>query len=226
MLPVAPPTSAAWAPWLEGSREWLVERDYVTAAWLAARARAEGCRIVVQGTSHAHSYRDNSGPLGALARAGDVATYKSPAGRGATFVHHADIRLLATAMSAAEDHPIAATEQPTFPLQGWAMATGALNLATGEITADERSSEQLELISTFVDQLYNGWRHPQVGRRACAYYLPKLAAAGMTYPIFVGSLIALDPRHLDRNDDIKAMTKALPATWTAEVEALRNAWAL
>lgn len=61
------------------------------------------------------------------------------------------------------------------------------------------------MLESFVDQFYNGWAHKQVGRRASAYYLPKLADSGMTYDVFVGSLIALDPGHLDSNRDIDEM---------------------
>lgn len=66
------PTAAAWAPWQDGDRDWLIERDELAARWLSDRARVEQAGIVVQGTSHAHDYRENDGPLGRLARAGKV----------------------------------------------------------------------------------------------------------------------------------------------------------
>lgn len=75
-----------------------------------------------------------------------------------------------------------------------------------------------------MDSLYNGWSHREVGRRATAYYMPKLVDTGMTYEIFVGSLLAIDPRHLDSNSDIEAMKKALPPTWAAERTALAESW--
>lgn len=80
------------------------------------------------------------------------------------------------------------------------------------------------MIEAFTDQLYNGWAHKQVGRRASAHYLPKLAESGMSYDVFVGSLLALDPAHLDSNRDIEEMYKALPAAWAEQRSALRNAW--
>ncbi len=54
--------------------------------------------------------------------------------------------------------------------------------------------------------------------------MPMLAASGMTYAVFVGSLIALDPRHLDSNSDIEAMRRALPPAWVSEREALSRSW--
>lgn len=66
-----PPKAAAWAPWLDGDRDWLMRRDAVAAQWLIKAARKEGSSLVVQGTSHANDYRDNRGPLGQLARKGN-----------------------------------------------------------------------------------------------------------------------------------------------------------
>jgi hypothetical protein len=220
MLDVPLPRSAAWAPFLGGERGWLIGREATAVAWLSQQAASEGSRLVVQGMSHAQHYRDGDGPLAALARRGDVSTYKSPVGPGATFVHNADIRLLATAMSTARGFSLVAPETKTLPLHGWAMATSAVD----EVTKDERSTEQIEMLEGLVDQLYNGWSHREVGRRASAYYMPRLADSGMSYAVFVGSLIALDPRHLDSTADIEAMNKALPPAWASEREALSRSW--
>lgn len=223
MLLTPQPRETAWAPWRR-DRDWLIRRDQLAARWLVDRGKTEGSQLVVQGTSHADDYRDGDGAVAHLARAGKVATYRSPVGAGATFVPNADIRLLATGIGTARGHSLVATESPTFPLVGWAMATGAVNLETGERTEDTRTAEQIEMVEAFADQLYNGWSHQQVGRRASAYYLPKLAESGMSYEVFVGSLLAVDPGHLDSNPDIDAMKKALPPAWRQQQEALVMAW--
>lgn len=127
-------------------------------------------------------------------------------------------------MRAAQGHILAATELPTFPLSRWALAMGALDLSTGLTTKDTRTPDQREMLDSFVDQLYNGWSHKQVGRRAAAYYLPRLAESGLSYPQFVGSVIALDPGHLDSNDDIEAMERVLPPEWEAERASLSTYW--
>lgn len=137
------PRTAAWALWLPEDRDWAVRRDAVAAAWLLAAAD-EDSELVVQVDSHASRFRDDRGPLGALARHGTVATYKSPVGTGAMYVHHADVRLLAPAMQSAGGRSIVATEVPTVPLHGWAMAAGAVNLHTGEPAEDTRTPEQVE----------------------------------------------------------------------------------
>lgn len=223
MLPDPSPRATAWVPWRR-DREWLVRRDGLAGSWLLGKAKVEGSKVVIQGASHAHHYREGDGAIAKLARLGEVATFRSPAGPGTTFVPSPDIRLLATAVLTARGHSMVATESPTFPLLGWAMATRAVNLETGEAIEDVRTEEQIQMLESFVDQLYNGWAHKQVGRPASAYYLPKLADSGMTYDVFVGSLIALDAAHLDSNRDIDEMHKALPPTWAAQRAALRKAW--
>lgn len=219
------PRAAAWARWRK-DRDWLVRRDALATAWILDRARAEGSQVLVQGMSHADSYRHGDGPVARLARMGDVATYRSPVRSGATLVPDPDIRLLATAMRTADGRSLAATESATLPLIGWAMATRAVDLETGESTPDTRTDEQIEMLEAFADQLYNGWEHKQVGRRASAYYLPRLADSGMTYEAFVGSLIALDPGHLQSTQDVASLKKVLPPAWRSQLEQISNAWRL
>lgn len=215
-----PPTATAWAPWLDGQRDWLLDRDQRAVTWLIDRARHDGSPIVVQATSHADDHKHGDGPLAQLAKVGKVATYRSPVGHGATFAHMANIRLLATAMRTAAGHSLVVTELPSVPLDGWAMAMGAIDLSTSLPTPDTRSDEQREMLETFVDQLYNGWAHKQVGRRASAYYLPKLAESGLSYAQFLGAVLAIDPGHLDSNSDIAEMERALPSVWREQRSAL------
>jgi hypothetical protein len=218
------PRVTAWVPWLGGDPDWLAERDELTVAWLDREAELDGSQLVVQGTLHAEACRQGEGAMADLARRAKVATYQSPVGEGATVAPNPDVRLLATAMVRAASHAVAATESPFLALEGWAMAAGAVNLATNEVTPDQRSPEQVSLIAELVDGLYNGWSHPEVGRRATAYCLPKLAESGMSYGVFVGSLLAQIPRRLISRSDIRAMEKALPARWEAERMANTVSW--
>lgn len=224
VLQTPQPSAAAWVPWLDGERQWLGKRDVAAAAWLTRQAQAERSGIVVQGVHTLTATERTQGRWVCWPRRGKVATYRSPAGPGATFVHNANIRLLATAMGTAGGHSLVATKLPTFPLDGWAMATRAMNLATGTATEETRTGEQSQMIDGLVDQLYNGWSHEPVGRRATAYYLPRLVQSGMTYAVFVGSLVALSPRHLDSQSDIDAIKRALPPAWEAERAKLASHW--
>jgi hypothetical protein len=214
----------AWAPWGDGDRAWLLRRDDLATEWLRAQAQDHGSDVIIQAAAGAAHYRREEGAIGDLAREGKVATYLSRVGNGATLAPGADIRLLATAMLAADGHSIATTELPGMALLGLAMATRALNLATGEVTEDQRTPEQKWLLEAFVPQLYNGWSHKQVGRVATIHYLPLMVDAGMSYMVFVGSLLAICPQYLDSNSDIDAMKRALPPTWQAEASAARWSW--
>jgi hypothetical protein len=91
-----------------------------------------------------------------------------PARAGPTYAHLADIRLLAAASCVAAGNSIVATEAPSLPLHGWAMAVSAVNLVTNDVTANVRTADQIDLLEHLVDQVYNGWSHKEVGRRACA----------------------------------------------------------
>jgi hypothetical protein len=222
MLKVELPRAAAWAPWAEATRDWLSDRDKLAVKWLSDRAESDQSPIVLQVPSHAADHRRGGGPIADLARMGAIATYKSRVGHGATFVDKPDIQLMATAMSTAAGHALAATELPTCPLIGWAMATGAVNLATGEVIADARTTDQIDMLEHFISQLYNGWAHKQVGRRASAHYLPKLVESGMTYVVFLGSMLASAPQYLDSRGDIAEMKRALPPTWRTEAEQIAS----
>jgi hypothetical protein len=222
MVDLPKPPAAAWVPWTN-DQEWIRRRDEIAVDWLRYRARIERSEPVLQVPSGANRYRTGSGPVAELAGTGRVATYKSSLGPGPRLVMLAGIRLLATAVDAADGHGVVATEGLIFPLDGWAMATGAINLATMEVTPDERTAEQIKLLEDLHYHLYNGWAHKEVGRQATKRILPQLADSGMTYSVFVGSIIAINPRHLDNNEDIKDMHKALPPEWQRQREELTTA---
>jgi hypothetical protein len=122
-------------------------------------------------------------------------------------------------MNCADGSGIGVTEHPAFPLKGWAMALGAVDLRTDRPTPDERNAEQLEIFESMVDQLYGGWSHPS-GKRAAKSYLPKLADAGMSHAIFLGALLAVAPERCDR----EAIKKNSPPKWIEELTSrtMRN----
>jgi hypothetical protein len=117
-------------------------------------------------------------------------------------------------MDCADGFSIAVTEHPAFPLRGWAMTLGALDLRTKRPTPDERTPEEIEIFESMVDQLYGGWSHPS-GKSAAKYYLPQLAEAGMSHAIFSGALLAVAPERCDR----EMIKKSSPPTWVTEISA-------
>jgi len=149
-------TSVAWAPWVDfhaldsgttsGSdeRDWLERRDKLASAWVFARSNADGRGLVLRVPSHADDYR--RGRFSALACRAEVITNRGRhvSGGGATLVPDGYPREIAGCMDCADGTGIVVTEHPAWPLEGWAMALGALNLRTLKATVDRRTDEQRE----------------------------------------------------------------------------------
>lgn len=191
---------------------WLRRRDQLAVAWVLQRAKADNTTLVLRVPSHAHHYKQGQGAVAQFARGAEVVTNRGGSGRGATLVPNCYAKEIAGGMDCADGSSIAVTEHPAFPLKGWAMALGALDLRTKRPTPDERTPEQLEIFESMVDQLYGGWSHPS-GKSAAKYYLPQLAEAGMSHAIFSGALLAVAPERCDK----EMIEKNLPPKWIAEL---------
>lgn len=220
--------AVAWAPHADyagvddgsadrdGEIDWLRRRDQLTIAWVLHRAKIEHTSLVLRVPSHAHQYKVGQGAIAQFAREAHIITNRGGArgAQGATLVPNGYAQEIAGGMDCAHGSSVAVTEHPAFPLKGWAMTLGALDLRTKRPTIDERTPEQLELFESMVDQLYGGWSHPS-GKSAAKYYLPQLAGAGMTHAIFSGALLAVAPERCDR----ELIKKNSPPTWIAEITA-------
>ncbi|MCR6030798.1 hypothetical protein GGQ22_05005 [Nocardioides sp. zg-579] len=223
--------AVAWAPHAdyagvdsgEADREaeidWLRRRDQLAVAWVLHRAKADNTTLVLRVPSHAHHYKEGQGAIAQFARSAQIVTNRGGGARGATLVPNGYAKEVAGGMDCADGSSIAVTEHPAFPLKGWAMALGALDLRTKRPTPDERTPQQLEIFQSMVDQLYGGWSHPS-GKSAAKYYLPQLADAGMSHAIFSGALLAVAPERCDR----EMIKKNSPPKWIAELRSrtMRN----
>lgn len=153
--------------------------------------------------------------MGAFAKASTIVTNRSRgSARGVTLVPWGYAREIANGMQCAGGSSLVVTEHPGLLLEGWAMALGAVDLRTGEVTADTRTSEQLDLLDHLVDSLYNGWRGI-IGESAARRILPELAESGMTWAVFLGSLLAVAPRRVEDDD----MKRFVPQVWRDEADA-------
>lgn len=220
--------AAAWAPHAdyagvddgsvdrEAEIDWLRRRDQLTVAWVLHRAQTEDASLVLRVPSHAHQYKEGQGAIAQFARKAHIITNRGGArgARGATLVPNGYAEEIAGGMDCADGSSIAVTEHPAFPLKGWAMALGALDLRTKRPTPDERTPEQLEIFDSIVDQLYGGWSHPS-GKSAAKHWLPQLAEAGMTLAIFSGALLAVAPERCDQ----EMIRRNAPPSWVAEIPA-------
>ena len=207
----------AEASTIDDERDWLDRRDQLAIAWVADRAQADRRTVVLRLASHAHEGKRSA--FRAIAERGEVVTNrgKRSAAGGATLVPHAYPDTLAGAMDCASGTGIVVTEHPAWPVRGWAMALGALNLRTLKPTVDERTDEQRDDLDHLMSMLTNGWRS-DVGRRAAQQLMPKLAESGMSWPVFFGSVLAADPYHFDED----AMKKHAPQTWQSDMAAIHD----
>jgi hypothetical protein len=222
-------TVVAFAPWVDftaldagttsarDERDWLERRDQLATAWVLARGEADRCGLVLRVPSHADVYR--RGQFRALAGRSEVITNR---GRqlsrgGAILVPCGYPREIAGGMDCADGTGIVVTEHLAWPLEGWAMALGALNLRTLKATADQRTDEQREDLEDLVGMLYNGWSSAP-GRRAASQLMPKLAESGMSWTVFFGSVLAADPSRFDE----QSMKKYAPKAWREDLDAIHK----
>ena len=206
--------AVAWAPYTTEDLDWMQRRDGAAVAWVQERCRAEGRPGVLRVASHARDYAQhyNDAAMRAFARASTIVTNRGAAtGHGPTFVPWAYARELAGGMRCASGSSLVATEHPQLPLEGWAMALGAVNLRTGEVTEDTRTPEQQELIEQVVSTAYNGWTSAP-GDSAARRVLPELAESGLSWATFFGSVLAIEPHRADP----KELMKVSPAAWVTE----------
>lgn len=120
-------------------------------------------------------------------------------------------RELASAMSGAADSSLCATEHPVFPLRGWAMVLGAIDLTTREPTPSTITEEQMRTLEHMAATGYNSWSSAP-GSYTAPPSMARLADSGLSYDVFVGALMALAPNHADPKD----LIRYLPARWRAE----------
>ena len=207
-------SAAAWAPFVVDDAQWLNRRDAAAMRWLVQHA--PGDRLVLCVPSHPRHYLAQRGIRGHFARAASIITLGSGSARGATFAADVTAQLLASAMHAAEEHPIAVTET-VFPLGGWAMEVHALDLRTGEVTKDTRTWDQRATLARLVDVLYKGWCGELATQRVPGY-LEELADSGMTWSVWAGSMVALTPERAD----LQEAEQYLPDAWRTEMSGLHH----
>jgi hypothetical protein len=115
-------------------------------------------------------------------------TRRADAGPRPTLVYVPDDDLLEVAVGHARGWSLCAVESFSFRLDGWAAATGAVNLDTGEATAPPAPDvvKQLEQLAFYGN---NGWGD-QFGKRMAGPVLSDLRAAGLDADFIVGYMIA------------------------------------
>lgn len=111
---------------------------------------------------------------------------------GPVLAYRPDIELLADAVALAEGQPLGVIECFPGEVAGWAAATNAINLDTGEPTPSV-PAEIREALLELRDAGYNGYHRDRERYFAAQYFPPidKLLVAGYAYRFVAGYLVAL-----------------------------------
>ena len=142
----------------------------------------------------------------AYAANGNVGTSKSSSvdRGGPVLAYGADVRLLAAAVAAAEGQVIGVVEWVEGDVAGWAAATGAIDLATGEPTPSVPDEVHAALVE-LADAGYNGYHRDREPFFAAKYFGPidELLAAGYAYAFVASYLVALGAQGDGVGNDLK-----------------------
>lgn len=210
--------AVAWVPWNDGNPQWLDQREPLAAQWASQRCSIEQRKGVLRVQAYADDWKAGHGVISGFARKATIVTNRSGSASGPTLVPDArEPRLVAGGMQCAIGASLVVVENPYFPLEGWAMQLGAIDLTSGEPSQDTRTTEQVEEIAMMVDQGYNGWRSLP-GNRSAEQHMPRLAESGMSWWVFFGSVLAMNPHRAD----LKELTRRSPARWRTEMREHRE----
>lgn len=180
------PAAAAWQRHTADAR--------VMTRWIAARAseRAYARRALFLPQKRT---LDMAAPaVQAYGANGNIGTARSPSvdRGGPVLAYSTDVRLLAEAVAAAEGQVLGVIEWIEGEAAGWAAATGALDLTTGEPTPSVPEEIHTALVD-LNDAGYNGYHRDREAFFAAKYFDPidELLAAGYPYAFVASYLVAL-----------------------------------
>jgi hypothetical protein len=111
---------------------------------------------------------------------------------GPVLAYRPDTKLLADAVALADGQPLGVIEFFPDEVAGWAAATNAINLDTGEPTPSVPAAIHTALVE-LREAGYGGFHRDRERYFAAKYFSPidKLMAAGYTYRFVAGYLVAL-----------------------------------
>jgi hypothetical protein len=111
---------------------------------------------------------------------------------GAVLAYYPDIKRLADAVALADGQALGVIEYHSGEVAGWAAATNAINLDTGEPTPSVPAEMHAALVE-LRNAGYDGFHKDRESYFAAKYFPPidKLMAAGYTYRFVAGYLVAL-----------------------------------
>lgn len=188
-----PKPSTAKTAWVPFRHEigWTETATAAAVAWTEAECSARGVRGLLLVNAYANDY--DRGPLGSFAERHSITTQRSyhhprAPHSGVVLVYAPLLPLMELAIGAVRS-ALCAVEWPNVPLIGWAMETSATDLLTGEVTADTRTEDQLNLLDHLKFIGNNGW-HDNYAKRDAPKILAKLLNTGIDPAIIWGAMLA------------------------------------
>jgi hypothetical protein len=192
------PALAAWQPMIEDDRQMV--------QWIAANSDHADYATRVLLIPQQRDLKYASAAIEAFGANGNVGSSRSPHVRrgGPVLAYRPDVRQLARAVAAAEGHVLGVIEFADGEIAGWAAATNAIDLTTGEPTAsvpDEIHAALLDLHTAG----YNGYHRDREPYFAAHYFPPidVLLGAGCSYAFVASYLVALGAHGESVGDDLE-----------------------
>jgi hypothetical protein len=111
-------------------------------------------------------------------------------GRGPVLGYLLSYKDIGLATQLARNSSLALVEDRTYPLIGWAMETGALNLRTAEPTPDTRTPHQRKELEHILFNGNNGWADEFAANQTLRILRDLLSNAPLSPEVIVGTMLA------------------------------------
>ncbi|MGC5010126.1 hypothetical protein ACLQ2R_05120 [Streptosporangium sp. DT93] len=185
--------TAAWVPDDDPHRDWE-DAAKLAVAWVLQQAKQEGATpLLVTPTQNQWNTGVNS--ITRFAHAYPATTLRSGReqarrGPGPVLVYAPDFETLDLAVGYARGSCLAVIETRATPLIGWAMEARAVNLLTGEVTADTRTDSQRETLERVRVNGNNGWTRGFGQNQTMRILQGTYGRDGLTKDIILGTMLA------------------------------------
>jgi hypothetical protein len=192
------PAAAAWLP-TNGD-------DRVIVQWIAANADRATYNRRALFIQRSGDLKHASAAVQAYGANENVGCSRNPhvTRGGGVLAYRTDVRLLGHAVAAAEGQVIGVVEHVPGETAGWAAATNAIDLTTGEPTASVSDEIHAALVELHTAG-YSGYHRDRDPYNAAHYFPPidVLLAAGYEYQFVASYLVALGAHGERVGDDLK-----------------------
>lgn len=180
--------TAAWVPDDDETRPWDDAAE-LAAEWILREAAQQGARPVLV-TPTQSQWDCGVKIITRFAQQYAALTPRSKGfAKGPTLAYVPDYEGMELAANVARSSSLAVVETVSYPLLGWAMEVGALNLLTNEPTPDTRTDSQRKLLDRIHFYGNNGWT-TGFGKNQTTRILQDTNAEGMACDVILGSMVA------------------------------------